>query len=118
VAQQVIPLEQGMSKLVKAVELVVRSTDLTLMGRLKEMLARYPGTVPVLLRVEMPGQAPVHMRLAEDLKVDPIQDLLDPLVSLLGLDAVLLKKQPLARPVGENTRRFGGGRGRNFSQEE
>ncbi len=60
----------------------------------------------------------VQMRLAEDLRVDPCQDLLEPLGRLLGTDAVVLKKQPLARPVGENSRRYGSGRRSGFSQEE
>jgi hypothetical protein len=110
VAEQVIPLEQGMGKLVAALELVVRQTDLSLMAKIKEALSRFPGGVPVLLRVDVQGQDPIRMRLAEDLRVDVQQDLLDMLWQLLGPQGLLLKKQPLSRPVGEGRHTYASAR--------
>ncbi len=115
VAEQVIPLEQGMGKLVSALELIVHQTDLILMAKIKELLSRFPGTIPVLLRVDVPGHDSVRMRLSEDFRVELQQDMLDTLVRLLGTESILLKKQPISRPVGEA--RAGYGRSRKFSSE-
>ncbi|MBI2104663.1 MAG: DNA polymerase III subunit alpha [Candidatus Omnitrophica bacterium] len=95
IAQQIIPIEQGGSKLAQGMELILRQYEQKeMLEQLKGVLARFPGTVPITLRLEVPNQAAVRLRLAEQFKVEPRQELLDALDELLGQEAVLIKRQP------------------------
>lgn len=98
VAQQIIPIDQGAGKLAQAMDLVLRHGEKELLEQLKGLLARFPGAVPIYLRLEMPEQAPMRLKLAEDFKVDPKQELLDELGHLLGDNAVIIQRQPPKPP--------------------
>jgi DNA polymerase-3 subunit alpha len=94
VAQQIIPIEQGASKLTRAIELVLQSPGMEkdLLEQLKALLAKFPGVTPIYLRLEMPRENPLRLKLAEGFKVEPRQELLEALSQLLGDEAVVLKR--------------------------
>ena len=96
IAQQIIPIEQGGSKLAQAMELVLnRHGERELLEQLKELLSKFPGTVPVYLRLPMPDQpSAMRLKLAEQFKVEPRQELLEELDQLLGEESVVIKRQP------------------------
>jgi DNA polymerase-3 subunit alpha len=100
IAQQVIPIEQGPSKLVQALELLLpqAGVEKPVLEELKEVLARFQGTVPIYLRLDMAEQPSMRLRLAETFKVEPTQDLLEELGRLLGEEAVVIKRQPVKPP--------------------
>ena len=100
IAQQIVPIEQGASKLAQAMELVLRSPGMEkeLLEQLKSLLARFPGAVPIYLRLEMPAEPSMRLRLAENFKVEPRQELLEELGRLLGEESVIVKRQPPTAP--------------------
>jgi len=100
VAQQIIPIEQGASKLTQSVDLVLHGPGIEkpLLEQLKELLARFPGTIPIYITLNMAAESPMRLKLAENFKIDPKQELLDALHQLLGEDGVVLKRQA-SRPA-------------------
>jgi DNA polymerase-3 subunit alpha len=95
IAQQIVPIEQGAGKLAASMELILRKRgEKELLEQLKGLLARFPGGVPIYLRLELPEQPAMRLRLAEQFKVEPRQELLEELDQLLGEDAVVIKRQP------------------------
>ncbi|PIQ83709.1 MAG: DNA polymerase III subunit alpha [Candidatus Omnitrophica bacterium CG11_big_fil_rev_8_21_14_0_20_63_9] len=95
IAQQIVPIEQGASKLAQAMELVLqRHGEKDLLEQLKGLLARFPGAVPIYLRLETPDQPAMRLRLPEQFKVEPRQELLEELHRLLGESSVTIKRQP------------------------
>jgi len=96
IAQQIIPIDQGPSRLVQAMELVLRSPGMekTLLEQLKTLLGRFPGTVPIYLRLEVPKEPSLRLKLAETFRVEPRHELLEELDQLLGEEGVVLKRQP------------------------
>jgi DNA polymerase-3 subunit alpha len=100
VAQQIIPIDQGAGKLTRAIELVLRSPGMEkeLLEQLKELLAKFPGMTPIYLRLEIPREPSLRLKLAEGFHVEPRRELLEALGQLLGEEAVVLKRQ-LGRPT-------------------
>jgi DNA polymerase-3 subunit alpha len=95
IAQQIIPIEQGASKLAQAMELVLGARgEKEFLEELKGLLAKFPGSVPIYLRLEVSGQPSMRLKLAESFKVEPRQELLEALNRLLGEEAVVIKRQP------------------------
>ena len=96
IAQQIVPIEQGPSKLARSIELTLRSvgTEKEFLEQLKELLSRFPGVVPVYFKLELAEQPSMRLKLAEHFKVDPTQELLDALGQLLGEEAVAIQRQP------------------------
>ena len=108
IAQQIVPIEQGTSKLAQAIELVLRGpggVEKELLEQLKALLARFPGALPIYLRIEVPNGPSTRLRLAEGFKVDPRQELLEELAQLLGEEAVVIKRQP-PKPIEPFRARF------------
>jgi len=99
-AQQIIPMEEGMAKLVKAIELVLRTADpdRQVLERLKELLARFPGSMPIFLTLHVPDQEPVRLKLAEGFKIDPRPEMVEELRRLFGDDGVVIKRAPPTAP--------------------
>ncbi|MBI4354125.1 MAG: hypothetical protein HY595_02700, partial [Candidatus Omnitrophica bacterium] len=97
VAQQIVPLEQGTARLTKAIELILRSPGLErdLLEQLKNLLTRFPGTIPVYFKLNLPAAEALSLKLAEAFKIDPHPELLDELGKLLGDDGVVIRRQPL-----------------------
>ena len=116
IAQQIVPLEQGTSRLAKAVELILHTTGIErdLLVRLKELLGRFPGPVPVYLTLETPSLTPMSVKLDEAFKIQVNPELLDELHRLVGEEGVVIRRQPLTNPAafGANRERgafaFGG----------
>ncbi len=96
IAQRIVPVEQGVSKLAQAMELILRTPGMEreLLEQLKDLLARFPGAVPIYLKLELPHASSVRLKLAESFKIEPRQELLDELSKLLGEEAVIIKRQP------------------------
>ena len=95
IAQQIIPIEQAAGKLAQAMELILhRHGEKELLEQLKGLLAKFPGAVPIYLRLEIPEQSAVRLKLAESFKVEPRQELLEELGQLLGEDSVVIKRHP------------------------
>jgi len=103
IAQQIIPIDQGPSKLVRAMELVLRSPGMekTLLEQLKTLLGKFPGTVPIYLRLEVPKEPSLRLKLAEAFRVEPRHELLEELNQLLGQEGVVLKRQPTRLGMGD-----------------
>ncbi len=99
IAQQIVPLEQGASKLAQAIELILRTPGMErdLLEQLKGLLARFPGTLPIYLRLELPKEQPMRLRLAEGFRVEPKPELIEELSQLLGAESVVFKRQ-VAKP--------------------
>jgi len=94
IAQQILPIEEGAGKLAQAMELVLRRHgEKALLEQLKALLARFPGSVPIYLRLELPSEPSMRLKLAEDFKVEPKQELLEELSQLLGDKSVIIKRQ-------------------------
>ena len=95
VAQQIVPLEQGTSRLAKAIELVLRTpgVERELLEQLKGLLNKFPGSIPIYLRIEMPTVRPTRLKLAEGFKIEPHPQLLEELGRLLGEDGVVIRRQ-------------------------
>jgi DNA polymerase-3 subunit alpha len=98
IAQQIIPIDQGPAQLAQAVELILRQpgVEKTFLEQLRGLLAKFPGSLPVFVRLDVPEQAPTRLRLAEGFKVDPRGELLEGLKALLGEEAVVLKRHSLS----------------------
>jgi DNA polymerase-3 subunit alpha len=107
VAQQIVPIEQAGGKLAQAMELVLQGRgEQGKLEELKTLLGRFPGSVPVYLRLELgPHEPPMRMKLAEAFKVEPNQELLEELGRLLGEAAVIIKRQP-PKPAASFQSRF------------
>ena len=69
------------------------------MEELKGLLSRFPGRVPIYLKLEMPEQPSMRLKLAENFKVEPRQELLEALHRLLGESSVVIKRQPASTLV-------------------
>jgi len=110
IAHQIIPMDQGPSKLTQAMELVLhsRGVEKELLEQLKGLLARFPGTIPIYLRLETPEEPSMRLKLAEGFRVEPRQDLLDELSQLLGEGSVVIKRQP-ANPAPSFQSHMGAG---------
>ena len=78
-------------------ELILRGQGLEreLLEQLKGLFARFPGAVPIYLRLEMPQEPSTRLKLAEQFKVEPRQELLEELGRLLGEESVVMRRQPM-----------------------
>src|SRR3989338_6597848 len=95
IAQQIVPIEQAGGKLAQAMELILRHHgEKELLEQLKGLLARFPGTVPIYLRLEIPQEPSMRLKLPESFKVNPQQELFEELHRLLGTGSVVITRQP------------------------
>jgi len=94
IAEEIVPIEQGVSRLAKAIELALpgQGVERELLGQLKGLLARFPGGMPIYLKVDVPNEPSLRLRLAEEFKVDPRQELVEELIRLLGDRAVVFQR--------------------------
>ena len=118
IAQQIIPLEQGASRLAKALELVLPTPTIErdALEQLKKLLGKFPGPLPIFLTLHLPQEQPMRLKLAEEFKVDPHPELLDELERLLGEEGVHIRRQPMKpAPALSEWRRSAS---RSFSSEE
>ncbi len=101
IAQQIVPLEQGLHRFAKAIELILHGQGLErpLLEQLKQLLVRFPGPTPIFLTINMPGEGPTRLKLAESFKVEPRPEVLDELRRLLGPDGVVIRRDRLAQPT-------------------
>ncbi|MBI4597850.1 MAG: DNA polymerase III subunit alpha [Candidatus Omnitrophica bacterium] len=101
IAQQIVPLEQGVGKLAQALDLILNNKrgEKELLGQLKELLAKFPGAVPTYLRVQGTEQPLMRLRLSDQYKVEPKPELLDELGRLLGDESVVITRQPPKPPA-------------------
>jgi len=99
IAQQIVPLEQGTSRLAKGVELVLRTPGIEreFLNQLKGLLSRYPGSIPVYLTIAVAASETTSLRLAEQFQIDPAPELLAELEGLLGENEVIIRRQPLPK---------------------
>ena len=100
IAQQIVPMEQGMSRLIKAVEVVLRNpgVERELLEQLKGLLAKFPGSMPIYLTLSAPESTPTHLKLADGFQVNPHPELLQELGKLFGDDGVVIRRQPPSQP--------------------
>ena len=108
IAQQIVPIEQAGGKLAQAIELVLQERGgQDKLEELKGLLSRYPGGVPVYLRLELGAhEPPMRMKLPDEFKVEPGPELLEELGRLLGDEAVVIKRLPPSRPQAAFPSRF------------
>jgi DNA polymerase-3 subunit alpha len=99
IAQQILPIEEGGGRLLAALELVIRTPTATAqLEAIKTLLATCPGRIPTYLRLELPQEAPVRIKLPEEFRVEPKPDLLESLMQLLGEGCLTIKRQPPTPP--------------------
>ncbi len=111
IAQQIVPIDQAAGKLAQSMEVALRgAAGPERLEGLKQLLERFPGELPVFLRVEMPQEPALRLRLPEGFKVDARPELFDALEQLLGGEAITLKRQP-PRPLDPAGFRHRAGRG-------
>lgn len=93
IASDVIPLEEAMHKLTKALRINVVSTgfEKKMLGELKDILIKYPGKLPVYLNLINSDKKITEVLLGEDFKVEPIENLIIDLEDLLGAGSVDLR---------------------------
>ena len=101
IAQQIVPLEQGTSRLAKAVELVLRTpgVERQLLEQLRSLLTKFPGSIPIYLTLATPHEHPMRLKLAEGFKIEPHPELLEELGRLLGDEGVIIRRQPTPHAV-------------------
>ncbi|MBI2884899.1 MAG: DNA polymerase III subunit alpha [Candidatus Omnitrophica bacterium] len=104
-AQQIFPMEQGSSRLTKAVELMLQTpsqgVERTMLEQLRGLLGRFPGSVPIYLTVAVPEGLPTRLKLPEEFNVQPHQDLLEALDELFGPEGVRIRSHQVraAQPM-------------------
>ncbi len=105
---EMVKMAHGAGKLAQSIELIVRGPEMDkpLLEELKDLLSHSPGAVPVYLRLEMAGQAPMQLKLSEQFQVDPTPELLEQLIRLFGDTGVAIKRQPSKPPPSFNRPRF------------
>ena len=106
IAQQIVPLEQGTSRLAKAIELVLRTpgVERELLEQLKGLLTRFPGSLPIYLTLALPKEPPMRLKLAEGFRIEPRPELLEELERLLGHEGVIIRRQQASQaPVSAGT---------------
>jgi DNA polymerase-3 subunit alpha len=108
-ANQIIPVEQAMIRLAKAIELVVRTpgVERQVLEAVRQVLHQHPGPTPIYMKIDLPGTTPVYVKLPEELCVEPRPELFDALGRVLGPDSITIRRQPLA--TADN-----GGQGNRF----
>ncbi len=104
-AQQIFPMEQGSSRLTKAVELMMQTptqgVERALLEQLRGLLGRFPGSVPIYLTVSVPEALPTRLKLPDEFNVQPQQELLEALDQLFGPESVRIRSHQLrtAQPM-------------------
>ncbi len=90
VAEEVRFLKEAMVKEVKEVELFidVRRFSVDDVDKLKGLLSKFKGRVPVVFRIKVPGEGTVVMKAGNSFQVDPGEDLKGFLEELLGKGSV------------------------------
>jgi len=92
-ANDIIPLDEVVRRYTKQVHLRVHTTKTTpeQLARVREILARHEGRVPVALIFMLPGGGMVFADTHEAFNVAPSGELVKELETVLGKDAVYLK---------------------------
>lgn len=90
IANEMIPVEEAIERLTREVHIKVVSAGLeeTSLEALKEILVKYPGSLPVYLNFQKPDKSETEVLLGEDFKINPNQGLIADIENLLGLDAI------------------------------
>jgi DNA polymerase-3 subunit alpha len=106
IAEQVIPLEQAGSRLLRSVELALdpAQDNGKLLDKLKQHLLQAPGLVPVFLCVPGEGDKVMRLRLPDEYRIEPTAVLLEVLEQLLGEAGVSIHRRPLQLPTPERNR--------------
>ena len=90
VAEEVEFLKEAMAKEVKEVELSIDARRFSVddVDKLRELISRFRGKVPVVFRIKVPGEGTVIMRAGGSFRVDPGDDLKSSLEELLGKGSI------------------------------
>ena len=118
IAQQILPMGKGATSLVQSIELIFKgpSIDKSRLEEIKELLGRHSGSVPVYFRLEVPGQAAMQLKLAEQFRIDPTQELFEEFIRLFGESGISVKRQP--QKPATPAFRGRGANGANFNRGE
>ena len=100
IAQQIVPMEQG-SRLAKAIELILHTpgVERDFLERLKALLGRFPGTVPIYLTIRLPKEHPMRLKFAQGFQVEPHPELIEELGKLLGEEQVIIRRTAVSPVV-------------------
>ncbi len=93
VADDMTPLDSVKSKYTKAIliSLVTTGLEKSVLQNLKEILIRYPGSVPVMLNFATPEGERVKIAIAKNMLVEPHEGLVKDIEKLFGKDVVSFK---------------------------
>jgi len=93
IANEVVALESVRMKYTKAVfvDLVTMGLDMAALEKLKKVLPRYPGSIPVYLRFIKPGGKKTVLSIGNAFCVEPHEGLIRDIEKIFGPDAVSFK---------------------------
>jgi DNA polymerase-3 subunit alpha len=93
IASDMIPVDDALQKLTKAVCISVVSTGLerNMLESLKKVLSRYPGDLPVYLNFQRSDKGMTEIVLGDDFRVGPGEQLITDIEQLLGAGTIDFK---------------------------
>jgi len=93
IADELVPLQDVEKRMTKVISIDLRTTglDLDLLKRLKELLVKYPGGVPVYLSFQDPTGKRTVLDSGQGYKVTSSSELLGQLEQLVGPGAITIK---------------------------
>lgn len=90
IASEMIPIEEAIERLTREVHINMLSAGLekSALESLKQILAKYPGKLPVYLNFLKPDKSKTEILLDDDFRINPNEGLITDVENLLGLDAL------------------------------
>ena len=94
VAEEIIPLSEVQQRYTKSMKIDLLTTGLEeeMLTKLKDILSRYLGKVPVYLGFLSPDKQQVQLKLSPDYCIEPSEKLISEIETALGEGVFTLKK--------------------------
>ncbi|MDD5236817.1 MAG: DNA polymerase III subunit alpha, partial [Candidatus Omnitrophica bacterium] len=89
IANDIMPIEM-VYKLINAININLSSLRENVFDTLKEILRAHPGRVPIYLHLDTPAKSKVQLLVGEELFVEPSEELIQGIDSLLGEERLSL----------------------------
>jgi DNA polymerase-3 subunit alpha len=94
IASELIPIEEARERLTKAIciDVLPAGIDDGLLGRLKLMLLKHPGNIPVFIKLNLPDK-PAKILVEKEYYIKPENSLVEDIESVLGEGVVSFSKK-------------------------
>ncbi len=94
IASELIPIEEARERLTKAIciDVLPAGIDDGLLGRLKIMLLKHPGNIPVFIKLNLPDK-PAKILVEKEYYIKPENSLVEDIESVLGEGVVSFSKK-------------------------